>query len=248
MVAIALTVFMLLYKEFTGRGIDDMAGQALADFVCKHNLSANCSSEHLEAARKARAALEQKRRQSEENYRAVESEAARARLAEEVAAQVRAEETAKRRLLEVAEAKRRAAELEAKIRAEEQESRRLREEAALREQSVAKERARTLAAERAQTITFEVRNRTGSTVHLEFTSNGGNHAWPGNGKVWVLEAGRTLTEGLRCNYTGEEICYGAWYANNPSGGHWGAGHGGRQSCSNCCYACNGGTARLNLDH
>lgn len=91
---------------------------------------------------------------------------------------------------------------------------------------------------RAESLLFSVQSEYPYIVHIAFYSDDRNWEWPGGDQVYVLDDSRVHDYSLNCNY-GEKICYGAW----PKGtrkSYWGVGPDGNQSCSDCCYVCNGG--------
>lgn len=93
-------------------------------------------------------------------------------------------------------------------------------------------------AARSENLTFYIQSDYQYIVELEFYSQHRNHVWPGNNRVYILDDYDTKNITLSCNY-GELICYGAW-VQGESSRYWGVGYNGRQSCSNCCYTCDGG--------
>ena len=93
-----------------------------------------------------------------------------------------------------------------------------------------------------ETLTWRVKSEYPYVVSLEFYSSSRNHAWPGNGKVWILDDSEIHTYNLRC-YSGEKICYGAW-PKGDSSLYWGVGQNNRHGCSSCCYTCEGGKTRV----
>lgn len=91
---------------------------------------------------------------------------------------------------------------------------------------------------RAETFLFSIQSEYPYIVHLAFYSENRNWEWPGGDQVYVLDDSRVHDYSLNCN-SGEKICYGAW----PKGtrqSYWGVGPDANQSCSDCCYICNGG--------
>ena len=94
----------------------------------------------------------------------------------------------------------------------------------------------------AETLTFRVQNDYRYTVHLQFFSQSRNHVWPDSGRVWVLDDGSVHTYRLGCN-SGEKICYGAAVSGNYDT-FWGVSLDNNESCSDCCYTCNGGTTPI----
>lgn len=96
----------------------------------------------------------------------------------------------------------------------------------------------------AETLTWHLRSDYPYVVSLEFYSQGRNHAWPGSGKVYVLDDSEAHSFRLGCN-AGESICFGAWVRGN-SDRYWGVGAENAQHCSDCCYVCNGGETDLRI--
>jgi hypothetical protein len=98
----------------------------------------------------------------------------------------------------------------------------------------------------AENFTFKVRSYHKHQVDVAFYSQNRNHAWPGDGKVWIIKDYDVHTYSLTC-VRGEKICYGAW-VRGASSSYWGGGKGGRQACQKCCFICNGGeTPVINLN-
>ncbi len=86
-------------------------------------------------------------------------------------------------------------------------------------------------------------NKTGRTLNVELYGKSRNNIWPGNGIVWILPPdGRRYANRISCK-SGEYICYGAWAADKE-GLYWGAGKGGNEACSNCCYYCRGRSTQI----
>jgi hypothetical protein len=79
-------------------------------------------------------------------------------------------------------------------------------------------------------------------VRVEFYSQDRKIVWPGHNEVYKLDDSAEHKFRVDCR-TGERICYGAWDAANPRI-HWGAGRDGKDSCTGCCFRCNGGESRL----
>jgi len=73
---------------------------------------------------------------------------------------------------------------------------------------------------------------------LKFYSQSSDTAWPGGEEVFVIKDDQVNSYPLTCS-AGETICFGAWVKGNDST-FWGAGPGGKQSCQDCCYVCEGG--------
>lgn len=94
---------------------------------------------------------------------------------------------------------------------------------------------------KADTLRWSIKSDYQYTVSLEFYSQKYNRAWPGNGKVWIIDDYQTHDYNLECEY-GEQICYGAWVRNN-SDTYWGVGPNNSHSCTNCCGTCGKGDMR-----
>ena len=98
----------------------------------------------------------------------------------------------------------------------------------------------------AEELTFRLRSNHPNVVDAEFYSQDRTAAWPGNGKVYSIDDSEPHSYKLSCR-SGEKICYGAWVRGTRTT-YWGAGYGGKERCSNCCFTCDGGvTAVLNLN-
>jgi hypothetical protein len=91
-------------------------------------------------------------------------------------------------------------------------------------------------------VTFEMRNNHPNAVEVELYSQDRNHVWPGGGEIYLLDDGETKTMPLSCN-EGEQICYGAWISGDR-GTYWGVGPDNKETCSDCCYTCTGGSTEL----
>jgi hypothetical protein len=99
---------------------------------------------------------------------------------------------------------------------------------------------------KAETLTFYIQSDHPNVVELEFYSQDRNHVWPGNNEVYILDDYNVKNITLSCR-SGELICYGAW-VRNRSNLYWGVGPNDSQSCSSCCYYCDGGyTETIGLD-
>jgi hypothetical protein len=96
----------------------------------------------------------------------------------------------------------------------------------------------TAAPAAADTLTWRVRSEYPYRVQLEFYSTTRSAAWPGDGQAYDLNDSATHTYHLEC-YSGEKICYGAWVTGDSTK-YWGAGYGGTESCTACCYVCGAG--------
>jgi len=91
-------------------------------------------------------------------------------------------------------------------------------------------------------MTWNVRNEHPNAIALEFYSEDGTAAWPGDGEVFLLEDENDHAFPLQCE-AGETICYGAWVRGDATR-YWGTGKGAEQSCEQCCYVCDGGETPL----
>ncbi|MEM7058668.1 MAG: hypothetical protein AAF557_13835 [Pseudomonadota bacterium] len=89
-------------------------------------------------------------------------------------------------------------------------------------------------------LKFKIRSKYPYQVHLEFYGQKWNHAWPGNGKVYVLKDSKYHTYNLWCR-RGDTICYGAWVTTDEDT-YWGVGRGDTYGCKSCCYKCVDGNA------
>ena len=99
------------------------------------------------------------------------------------------------------------------------------------------------AAVMAETLDWWFQNKTGRTLNIELYGKTRSHVWPGNGSFWSLPPdGRRYINRISCN-PGEHICYGAWAADEQAQ-YWGAGRGGNEACTDCCYYCRGGGTQL----
>lgn len=87
-------------------------------------------------------------------------------------------------------------------------------------------------------ITIMMQNDHPNAVEVELYSQDRDHVWPGNNQVYYLDDGETKQIPLACE-EGENICYGAWIAGDQ-GTYWGTGPDNKESCSDCCYTCEGG--------
>ena len=87
-------------------------------------------------------------------------------------------------------------------------------------------------------LVWRIKSEHPNHVSLEFYSQDRNHAWPGDGDVYVLKDWDTHRYSLSCN-SGESICFGAW-VRNESDTYWGVGHNGNEYCETCCAVCGGG--------
>lgn len=90
----------------------------------------------------------------------------------------------------------------------------------------------------ANQLRWNMRNRSGQPIQLQYYSRTRNWVWPGNGWVYNLPAdGKTYYSVITCK-RGEKVCYGAWVAGNTNY-YWGVGYGGKQGCTACCMICGG---------
>jgi hypothetical protein len=87
-------------------------------------------------------------------------------------------------------------------------------------------------------VTFAIKNSHPNAMRVELYSQSRNHVWPGKGEDYFLDDGETKEIPLSCE-TGESICYGAW-VDGDEGTYWGVGPGGKETCEDCCYTCEGG--------
>ena len=102
----------------------------------------------------------------------------------------------------------------------------------------------TAAAAHAETLLFSVRSEHPNIVSLEFYSENREHSWPGGNEVYILDDSATHTYNLRCN-RGEKICMGAWVRGRTEE-YWGVGRNARQSCTACCFICDGSATRTQV--
>jgi hypothetical protein len=105
--------------------------------------------------------------------------------------------------------------------------------------------SRTQSAGAAGTLEWDVKSNYRYKVGIKFYSQTRNHVWPSNERFWVLDDYATHTYRLSC-LRGEKICFGAWSTGNDKT-YWGAGHGGKNACSSCCYTCGDNTRRQVLN-
>ncbi len=96
----------------------------------------------------------------------------------------------------------------------------------------------------ADSLQISVQSNHPNIVSLEFYSQDGNRAWPGDGQAYILDDSQVHDFNLQC-FSGEQICYGAWVRGSSST-YWGVGQGDRQSCSSCCFRCGGGSTRVQV--
>ncbi|MFM2278279.1 MAG: hypothetical protein RLZZ444_510 [Pseudomonadota bacterium] len=90
----------------------------------------------------------------------------------------------------------------------------------------------------ADEVTFSIRNSHPNAVEVELYSQDRDHVWPGNGEIYLFDDGETKEIPLSCQ-SGEKICYGAWISGDRET-YWGVGPDNQQSCTDCCYTCEGG--------
>jgi hypothetical protein len=83
-------------------------------------------------------------------------------------------------------------------------------------------------------VTFKLTSKAPNSVNVMFFGKG--HHWPGGGKHYLLNDSRQHTFHLGCQ-DGEQICWGASYAENDGESHWGVGYLGKQHCDDCCLTC-----------
>ncbi|WP_420412238.1 hypothetical protein [Roseibium sp.] len=95
----------------------------------------------------------------------------------------------------------------------------------------------------ASSLLWQVKSNHPNILEIEFYSDTRRgHSWPGNNEIYLLDDYSTKTVNISCHH-GELICYGAW-VRNRTGIYWGIGFKYSQSCSDCCYTCNGGHTKL----
>jgi len=87
-------------------------------------------------------------------------------------------------------------------------------------------------------------NNTGRYIDFEFTDDGHGHVWPGGDQAYRLPPHETTKTSLNC-YRGQKICYGAWVRGDDEQ-YWGAGNANSQHCNDCCFRCEGDTAKYRL--
>ena len=94
-------------------------------------------------------------------------------------------------------------------------------------------------------FTMQFRSQWHSPLQLAFYSRSRNFAWPGGDGGYTLNPGRQDFT-LNCQ-AGEQICWGAWEADDRSS-YWGTGYGGRENCpeGHCCFTCNGGSSGVQV--
>jgi hypothetical protein len=90
----------------------------------------------------------------------------------------------------------------------------------------------------ADDVTFSIRNSHPNAVEVELYSQDRDHVWPGGGEIYLFDDGETKEIPLACD-AGEKICYGAWISGDKET-YWGVGPNNEQTCSDCCYTCEGG--------
>lgn len=96
----------------------------------------------------------------------------------------------------------------------------------------------------AETLTWRVSHQYPFAVNFELHSDNRNHAWPGDGRTWLLNNWETHTFTITCKRF-EKVCYGAWsftgYGSEYK--YWGQGPNRQHSCTDCCYTCDGSDTR-----
>lgn len=103
----------------------------------------------------------------------------------------------------------------------------------------------SLAPALAENMSFIMNNGHPYRVQVELYSQDRNHVWPGNNQAYILDDDETKEIPISCR-AGETICYGAW-VDGDSGTYWGVGPNDTETCSDCCYVCEGGaTEDINL--
>ncbi len=94
-------------------------------------------------------------------------------------------------------------------------------------------------------VTFQMMNSHPNAVEVELYSQDRDYVWPGNNQVYLLDDGETKQIPLACDQ-GEKICYGAWVSGDKTT-YWGTGPENAETCTDCCYTCQGGsTEEINL--
>lgn len=88
---------------------------------------------------------------------------------------------------------------------------------------------------KAETLTIGFQNSTSHTVHMQLYSKTRSWLWPAYGQAYILDRFTFSTTSISC-LPGERICYGAWPIVNYNI-YWGAGRGGIQGCTTCCFVC-----------
>ena len=93
-------------------------------------------------------------------------------------------------------------------------------------------------------ITFQMTDacNDGYITRLRFFSPANNWVWPSNSDYYVLSG--TKSYKLNCTLN-DKICFGAENGDS-SGRYWGVGLDGEKGCEDCCYQCNGITAKRSL--
>lgn len=90
----------------------------------------------------------------------------------------------------------------------------------------------------ADDVTFVMKNSHPNALEVELYSQDRKHVWPGGNQVYYFDDGETKNIPLSCK-SGETICYGAWVSGDK-GTYWGVGPDNKESCTDCCYTCEGG--------
>jgi hypothetical protein len=94
---------------------------------------------------------------------------------------------------------------------------------------------------KADDVEINVRSDVSVRAQLKFYSKDRPYVWPSATTAWNLNDYETHAYNLAC-ISGEKICFGAWSV--PTGRlYWGVGHGGANSCRNCCFICGEGPYR-----
>lgn len=86
-------------------------------------------------------------------------------------------------------------------------------------------------------MTFFMKNEQPRDVAVEFYGRDRDVVWPGDGKVYLLEARARKSVTVTCE-EGERICWGAW-VNGDDSQSFGVGFDGRRHCDSCCRVCVG---------
>ena len=97
-------------------------------------------------------------------------------------------------------------------------------------------------ARNSKSLRWNIQNRTGRRLELQFYSTDRNWVWPNSNRVYLLPDSQRSSINISCRKN-EKICYGAWLANNTRT-FWGVGYRGRQNCRGCCYICGRGQTPL----
>lgn len=95
------------------------------------------------------------------------------------------------------------------------------------------------------TLTLKIKSLCSSLspVSYKFYDFTNNSVWPSSSTHYVADYNVSYSKIISCT-SGATICVGG---SPPSGaGSWGVGLDGTQSCTSCCYTCDGGTATYNF--